>query len=118
MKLVFFAFERIEKPADEVEDNLALAGGQLADGRPEPYAAARVFPEIAQPRAILRLGPRIHRAVFDRERPIGDHAVHIVIHGVAETLASGARPGGRVKAEQNRLRLAELQAACLALELL
>src|SRR5262249_34372380 len=45
-------------------------------------------------------------------------AVEIVVDGVAESLAARAGAGGRVEAEQNRLRRGELGEAGLALELL
>ena len=43
----------------------------------------------------LRLGPRLHRALVERQRLVGNHAVHVEIDGVAEALAAraGARPG-------------------------
>src|ERR1019366_4947530 len=77
-----------------------------------------VRPEIAQPCAVLWLGPRIDGAFLQRERGIGDHAVHVEIDGIAETLAARACPHRRVEAEQDRLRWIELHAAGLALKAL
>src|SRR5262249_49730763 len=103
--------------ADELLDSLALLFVEVAVWDLEPYAGP-MFLEIAVPRSVLRLGPRLDRAFLHRKRRIGNHAAHIEVDGVAEGLAPRARAERRVEAEKNRLGLVELLAACLALEAL
>ena len=49
---------------------------------------------------------------------VRDHAVEVVVDGVAEALAARAGAGGAVEAEQAGLGLGELEVAALAGELL
>ena len=91
------------------------AGREIANRHLHADRGAALF-EIAQPGSVLRLGPRIDRALVQRERGIGDHAVHVEIDRVAEALAARARAHRRVEAEQNRFRLVKLHAAGLALK--
>ncbi len=118
VQLVLLGFQVVEEAADESVDRFALLVREIGKGNIEAHLAARGFTEIAQPRAGLRLGPRLDRALVERERRVGNDAVHVEIDGVAEPLAARARPDGRVEAEQDRLRLGELHEARLALELL
>ncbi len=66
----------------------------------------------------MRLGPRIDGAFVERERLVGNHAVHVVIDGVAEALAARAGAGGQLKLNRIGSGAAEFHAAGLALELL
>ena len=67
---------------------------------------------------MLRLGPRIHRAFLQRQRAVGNHQIHVVIDGVAESLAAFAGALRIVEAEQTRLGIDKLLAAAFAGELL
>ena len=96
--LVLLAFQVIEEAADEVVEGVALAGAQVAVRHVEADRfALACFLKLAQPGAILRLVPRIHGAVLDRERLVRDDAVHVVIDGVAEALAARARAQRELK---------------------
>src|SRR5208283_219253 len=118
MQLVLLGFQVRKKAADEIVYQLALVVRQVGEGRAETHFPARRLAEIAEPRAELGFTPRIDRAIVERQRFIGNHAVQVEIDRVAEALAARAGAGRRIETEQNRLWLGELRAARLALELL
>src|SRR5207248_4795785 len=102
----------------EIVDLLALLLREVAEWNVQADAATRVLLEIAEPRAEFRLVPRIDRALFEGERFVGNHAVHVEVDGVAEALAARAGAGRGIEAEENRFRLREFLEAGLALKLL
>src|SRR4029079_7675254 len=62
---------------------------QIPVGNIEPSLATRFGPElfVVVP-GVLRLGPRIDSALFERKIRVRDDQIEIVIHGVAEALAN------------------------------
>ena len=128
MQLVFLGFQIVEESANPAEARPALDDVilffvcEIAERHGHAHLAAlgrRRRPlQLPEPLAALRLGPWLHRAFFQREPLIGNRQVHVVIDGVAETLAARASSGGTVKAEQYRLGLDEFDAALLAREFL
>src|ERR1035441_10429885 len=67
---------------------------------------------------MLLFGPRLDSALIEREAWIGNHQVHVIVDGVAETLTAWARAHGIVEAEKSRLRSSQLDAALFACELM
>src|SRR5207253_10696516 len=96
-------------------EGFALFHGEVANRNFGPHAGTMLL-EIAEPGAVLRLGPRIHGPLLDRKRRVRNHAAHVEIDRVAEALAARASAEGRVEAEQDRLRSVELLQARLALK--
>ncbi len=90
--LVLLGLQVIEEAADELVERFALRRREIAD-RDVGADLGAVLLEIAEPGAVLGLGPRIDRAFVERKAGIRDHAVHVEIDGVAEALA--ARAGAR-----------------------
>ena len=96
----------------------AFAFVQLIHRNVEADLALVLLAEIHQVAGVLRLGPRIDRAVLQGQRPVRNHQIQVVVDGVAETLAALAGSVGIVEAEQAGLRLEEFLAAAFASELL
>jgi hypothetical protein len=117
VELVLLGFQVIEEAADEFVDGFAFDVGEVAERRHQSDAAVRMLLEVAEPGAELGLGPRVHGAILEGQRLVGDDAIHVEIDGVAEALAAGAGAGGGIKAEQDRIGDGEFLAAGLALEL-
>ncbi len=104
--------------ADGLVQILPLLRAEVAHRRCEPDLVLILLAKILIRPGMLRLGPRVHRAVFQRQAAIRDNQVHVVVDRVAEPLASRARAHRTVEAEQIRLRLNERQPTSLAGELL
>ena len=119
VEFVLLRFEVVEEAADEVVDGVALGFGEVTEchGRADLASADRLL-EIAEPGAVLRLGPGIDRALVEGKALVGNHAVHVEVDRVAEALAARTGAVGRIEAEEDRLRDTELGEAGLALELL
>src|ERR1700674_4234853 len=127
MQLVLLPFEPREDtfrarkfPAElTLEDGVALAGGELAEGNVERDAlrAGKTF-QFLPDRAEARLGPGLDNAIIDGFTAVGNHPVEIEVYGVAESLAARAGPVRIVEGKQARFGLLVDQPAGLALEAL
>jgi len=118
MHLVLLGVKEGEELAHVAEHQVALGAGELGEGDVEADATGTAAAHDIQEAAVGRGGPRLDGIPIEGERGIGDDPVHVVIDGVAETLAAGAGAEWVVEAEQRRLGRGKLDVAGLAGELL
>ncbi len=123
--LVLLALEQREEATDAfvaavaVHHERALGVGQLLPRHVEPHLAVAPVPlQVGLVPAVLRLGPRVDRALRERLAGIGHHEPEVEFHDVAEAVARRARPKRVVEREQPRLRHLVRDAAGPALEAL
>ena len=124
--LVFLALEPAEEPAHALEV-VAVAVHHERDFFRRQVAPRHVEAEalglggalqLGEMRAVVRLGPRLDRALVDRLLLIGHHQVLIELDDVAEAVAGRAGAERVVEREQARLRILVGNAAGPALEAL
>jgi hypothetical protein len=124
--LVFLAFEPAEEPADAavagavpLDDQAALIVGQVLPRRVERDAQPLGLPlQLGQLRSVVRLRPRLDRALANRLRRIRDDERHVELDDVAEAVARRAGAERVVEGEQPRLRIFVGDVAAAALETL
>ena len=93
VNFVFLRFHFVEEPVNVFEDQRLFLRRQIAERHVPADFAARGLAEMRGVPLVLRLGPRLHRAFVERKARIGNHQIHVVVDGVAETLGSaGTRP--------------------------
>ena len=99
MDFVLLLLHFLEEVANVLMDDGHLVLAQLENRHAQANLAPGILPEIDAEPGILRLGPRIHRALLDRQRPVRDHQIQVVVDGVPEPLAAFAGAEGAVEAE-------------------
>src|ERR1043166_4293794 len=125
VQLVLLRLQPLEEAAHAAPTLLALDDGalllprQLLKGNVErnPLLLAETAQLRARP-VVLRLRPRLNRALGERELRVRDDEVEVEADGVAEALAGRARAEGVVEAEEARLGLRVNSSVVLALEAL
>ena len=124
--LVFLLLEPLEEAADAVvvvaialDDEPALVLREIGPRHVEAHAV-RLGDALQrrQVRAVVRLGPRLDRALVDRLRRIGHHEIEVQLDDVAEAVAGRAGAERVVEREQARLRILVGDVAGAALEAL
>src|SRR5207237_6489550 len=104
------------EPAKEAADSLVVVGAldgeadlfvrEIAPRYIEPnLALARGALQLGELRTIVRLAPRLDRALLDRFRAVRHDQVHVQFDDVAKAVADRTRTEGVVEREEPRLRI-------------
>ena len=128
MDLVFLPLEPAEEAADArvllrilgaFDDEVLLLVGQVLPRHVEKHLRLlRRALQLRELRAVVRLGPRLDRALLDRLLRIRHDEIHVELDDVAEAVAGRAGAERVVEREQPRLRILVRDAAGAALEAL
>src|SRR5579872_1511061 len=117
MDFVLLLLHLLEEIANVLMDDGHLFFAQIENRHVEANLAFGVLPEVDPESGILWLGPRIHGALLQGKRPIGNHQIQVVVDGVPEPLAAFASAKWAVEAKQAGLGLGERFPAQFAGEL-
>src|SRR5438552_5824021 len=111
VNLVFLALETTEETIDTFvivlpfDDEAPLLIGQIVPRHVEPQIGVTSDPfELSQATAVVRLAPRLNRAVGDRFRRVGHDEIHVELDDVADAVTGGTRAERIVEGKQPRLR--------------
>src|SRR5262249_8349938 len=129
VNLVLLSLEPPEEPADPgvadfriraaADDEFLLGLRQLRPGHVDPHVAlARGLLQLRELGAVMRLAPRLDRALLNRLGRVRHDEVDVELDDVAEAVATGTRAERVVEREQPRLRVFVRDAARPALETL
>src|SRR5436305_1398217 len=123
MQLVLLAFQVTKESANAHELALAVEHGvAMLFIKVDPCHIERnaclfgVPLQIREQRAILRLGPRLNRAIGKGLQLVRDYKVQIEVDGIAKSLALRTRTVGIIEGEEPWLGLFVFQMAVLALK--
>src|SRR5262249_61832130 len=111
MDLVLLPLEPTEKATNAVvgavalDDERPFVGGQVRPRHVETNACLpRRTLQLGELRAVMRLAPRLDRALIERLRRIGHDEIHVELDDVAETVTRRAGTERVVEREETWLR--------------